>query len=123
MTLVAVTFWDYLWGFLTVMIGLSLLVLWIYLFIDIMIRKGLSPVARVLWIVALFVLPWVGGFIYLLVRPYDGEFSAYFPPKKTDGPIETSWTRQMTQIVALHESGKLTDSEFQVAKTKLLAEG
>jgi len=123
MTLVAVTFWDYLWGFLTVMIGLSLLVLWIYLFIDIMTRRGLSPVARVLWVVVLFVLPWIGGLIYLLVRPFDGEFSTYFPVKKTDGPIESSWTREMTQIVALHESGRLTDGEFQTAKTKLLAEG
>ena len=122
MTLVAATFYDYLWGFLTAMIGLSLLVLWIYLFIDIMTRKGISPVARVLWIVVLFVLPWIGGLIYLFVRPFDGEYSTYFPTKSTEGPIDASWTRQMTQIVALHESGKLTDSEFQAAKTKLIAE-
>ena len=118
--LIAATFWDYLWSFLTVMIGLSLLLFWIYLFVDILSRKGLSPVARVLWIVVLFVLPWIGGLIYLLVRPFDGEFSTYSPTRNTQGPIEVAWTQQMDQLVGLHESGKLTDDEFRAAKAKLL---
>ncbi len=120
MIVIAATFWDYFWSFVTVMLGLSLLVLWIYLFVDILSRKGLSPLARVLWIVVLFVLPWIGGLIYLMVRPYGGEFSTYFPTKKSQGPIEAEWTRQMDQVVALHESGKLTDDEFRAAKSKLL---
>ncbi|HSL94939.1 MAG TPA: SHOCT domain-containing protein [Thermoleophilia bacterium] len=118
---VAIEFWDYFWGFITVMLGLSLLVLWVYLFIDIMTRKGIGPFARVLWVIAIFVLPWIGGLIYLLVRPFEGESSTWLPAKYHEGGAEGGWSQQMADLVALHESGKLTDAEFTAAKAKLLA--
>jgi len=124
MIVVAAQFWDYFWGFVTVMLGLSLLVLWVYLFIDIMTRKGIGPFARVIWVIVIFVLPWIGGFIYLMVRPFKGESSHWLPEKYRDdggaGEIESQWTRQMSHLVALHESGALTDEEFAAAKTRLL---
>ena len=125
MALEAVTFWSYFWGFITVMLGLSLLVFWIYLFFDIMTRKGIGPFARVAWIIVIFIIPWIGGFIYLMVRPFKGEFSHWLPEKYRDEPRESAidghWTQQMASLVALHESGKLTDEEFAAAKAKLLS--
>lgn len=123
MVVLAATFWDYFWGLVTVMIGLSLLVFWIYLFIDIMSRKGIGPFARVMWIIVIFVLPWIGGLIYIVVRPFKGESSTWLPDKYLDHEArdEPHWSQRMADFVALHESGKLTDAEFAAAKAKLLA--
>jgi len=123
--LVAAEFWDYFWGFVTVMLGVSLLVLWVYLFIDIMTRKGIGPFARVAWIIVIFVLPWIGGLIYLVVRPFKGEYASWLPEKYQDRPGSVpaptkSWSEQMAELVALHDSDKLTDAEFSAAKAKLL---
>lgn len=123
--IVAAEFWDYFWGFVTVMLGVSLLVLWVYLFIDIMTRKGIGPFARVAWIIVIFILPWIGGLIYLAVRPFKGESSSWLPEKYKDQPGSVppptkSWSEQMAALVALHDNGNLTDAEFETAKTKLL---
>lgn len=62
-------FWD---GFFLLLIYLPLLLLWGLALVDIFRRGDLSGVARVVWVVVVIVLPFVGTLVYLLSRPGGG---------------------------------------------------
>jgi len=59
--------WDLFW---ILMIYFPVAVLWIYAIVDLILwRKDLGWSAKVLWVIAVTVLPLGGGVIYVLFRP------------------------------------------------------
>jgi len=108
-------------------------VVWFWLLItvfsDLFRDHDLSGFAKVLWIIFVIVLPYLGVFVYLIARGHGMQarqlaqqkaaqqsFDAYV--KETAG---TSTADQLSQMAALHEKGLLTDEEFAGQKAKLLA--
>lgn len=68
------TFWDVLWAsFLFFFIFVPLIMLWVFALVDLFRRKGMSVIARVLWLLFIIFVPIIGPLIYLLVRPADEE--------------------------------------------------
>jgi len=71
-----VTFWDLFWLFC---IFIPLLLFWVFALVDLFRRADLGPVAVVVWLVVIVVLPILGPVAYLLMRPpadrirYRGE--------------------------------------------------
>jgi Phospholipase_D-nuclease N-terminal len=59
-------FWE--WFFL-LLIWVPLVMLWGVALIDIFKRDDMGGPTKALWIVIIFVLPWIGVFIYLIARP------------------------------------------------------
>lgn len=56
-------------NFLNVVLALPLLVLWGVALVDLVQRRDISRRARLVWGVAVVVLPYVGVFVYLFFRP------------------------------------------------------
>lgn len=59
-------FWEW---FLLLLIWVPLVMLWAMALIDIFKRDDMGGGSKVLWILIIFVIPWIGVFIYIVSRP------------------------------------------------------
>ena len=118
--------WSLLWFFLFFM--------WIMLVFntigDIFRSSDLSGVAKALWTLAIVFMPYIGVFIYLIVRgdkmaqhqveavqARDAAAQEYIRSAAgTSGAAD-----QLKALAELHDAGKLSDEEFAAAKSGILA--
>src|SRR4051794_32671903 len=120
-------FWSMLWFFLWF--------IWIWLLIvvfgDIFRSRDLSGWAKALWTILVIFLPYLGVFLYLIIRGH----------KMTEHSIEAQRAQQqalrayvqdaagsggtaadeIAKLAELRSQGAITDAEFQQAKAKALA--
>jgi hypothetical protein len=121
--LVATTFWETFFLFL---IFLPLLMIWAFALVDIFRRDDMGGWAKALWVVAIFLVPFFGTLIYLIVRPAGAtseeradldqagrEFVARYSPDDRATQLKT--------LSDLHDRGKLTDEEFAAEKARILS--
>jgi Short C-terminal domain/Phospholipase_D-nuclease N-terminal len=122
-------FWSMLWFFL--------FFIWIWLLIaifsDIFRSQDLSGWGKALWSIFVIVVPYLGVFVYLIVRGHSMQARGIQAAQDDDAR-----TRQYIQSVAssngpggaadeiarladLHQKGVITDAEFEQAKAKALA--
>lgn len=129
-----ITVWEYSPGdvFLS-MVWFFLFFIWISLlvsvFIDVFRSDDLSGWAKALWTLFVIVLPFLGVFVYLIVRGKDmGERGFRDYSRRQDqyaryaqnaaGP---STAEEIERLAELQRRGDLSDAEFQQAKARLLA--
>ena len=118
-------FWSFLWFFI--------FVIWIYLLIfifsDIFRSRDLSGWGKALWSIFVIFLPYLGIFVYLIVRGHsmaDRQIAqAQAQQEAMDSYIRTtassaSSADQLAQLAELHTSGKINDAEYATAKAKVL---
>ncbi len=121
-------FWSTLWFFL--------FFIWIWLLIvvfgDIFRSRDLSGWAKALWTIFIIVLPYLGVFIYLIVRGQKmGENAAQAAAEQeaatrryiqnvasTDGGGAAD---EIARLADLRDRGVLSEEEFQQAKAKALS--
>jgi ABC-type multidrug transport system fused ATPase/permease subunit len=120
--------------FFLTMLYFFLFVIWIWLlisvFVDIFRSHDMGGGAKALWAIFIIILPFLGVFIYLLVRggkmheraqraavQQQRQFDDYV--RQTAGPSDTA--SQLQKLSELRSQGVLTDSEFEAQKAKLLA--
>jgi Phospholipase_D-nuclease N-terminal len=80
---------------------------------DVFRRHDTSVGHKLLWLVLLWVLPILGPLLYIAIRPPGTTESQ---AKRASN--EKSATQQLLELAALHDSGKLTDQEYQTAKAQ-----
>ena len=115
-------FWDFFW---LLFIFVPLVMLWAYALIDVFWRHDLSGGMKALWVVAIFVLPFVGTLLYLVFRPAEAESRHYSMetahPVQVGAPaVADDRTGQLQVLADLHDRGKLTDAEFATEKQRIL---
>jgi len=66
MILAMSSFWQ---AFFLLLIWVPLIMLWAAALVDVFRRPDLSGGLKVLWVVIIFVIPWIGPLIYLATRP------------------------------------------------------
>jgi hypothetical protein len=135
-----VTVWEYSLGdiFLS-MLWFTLFIIWIWLviaiFTDLFRSDDLGGGAKALWAIFLIVLPYLGVFIYLIVRgkkmgehaladaqAQDARQRAYIQSVAGSGGGGGSGTAaEIAHLAELRDNGTLSEAEFQQAKAKLLA--
>ena len=117
------------------MFWLFLFFAWIWLvisvFIDIFRSDDLSGWGEAGWTIVVLFLPLIGVLIYVIARGDKMQErrvnDAVAQRQATDEYIRTtagsgtSTADELTKLSALHDSGKLTDDEYQQQKAKLLA--
>lgn len=121
-------FWIMLWFFVWV---LWLMILF-RVIADLFSDRELSGAAKVGWLIALILLPYIGVFAYLIVRgskmaeraqkraeQSEAEFKDYV--RQTAGSGESGRADELTTLAALRDRGALSDTEFQRAKERILA--
>jgi hypothetical protein len=119
--------WSLIWFFL--------FFLWIMLlfnvFGDLFRDRSLSGITKVLWILFLIATPYLGVFVYLIVRGGGmAERQVAMAQKQEDavrqyiqGAAGTapSVADELTRLAALKDQGVIDDAEFASLKAKLLA--
>ena len=130
MLLATYTFGDAL---LTVL-EFALLFLWIWIAVgvifDVFRSSDLSNWGKALWLFFLIVLPFLGVFIYLIVRGHtmhehqaaDQARAVAFQRFEKTG-ASTGAADDLVKLADLKERGVLSDEEFERAKAKVLAPG
>jgi hypothetical protein len=115
-------FWDVFW---LLLIFIPLAFMWGFVIVDIFRRDDIGGVMKAVWLVAVFILPFLGSVIYLLFRPAGAtaaeramidESSREFVQRYS----APSAAEQLSTLADLHDRGKLTDAEFGAEKTRLL---
>ena len=122
---VATTFWETFFLFL---IFLPLLMIWAFALVDIFRRDDMGGFSKALWVLVIFLLPFLGTLIYLIVRPAGAtkeeraaldeagrEFVAKYAPEDRAAQLKT--------LSDLHDRGKLTDEEFASEKARITGTG
>ncbi len=118
-------FWSMLWFFLFFM--------WIMLvfrvFGDIFRDRETGGVAKVLWIVFIIALPFLGVFVYLITRGNkmaEREVGAIQAQEQAtrqyikDAAGGTSTADELSRLAELKNQGVITDAEFATMKAKLI---
>ena len=113
---------------------IALFVIWIFIavsvFIDIFRSDDLGGFAKALWVIGVIVLPYLGVFLYLVIRggsmqerrvqeaaKAQENFRQYV--QQTAGTT-TDTAGQLEKLAALRDQGVLTPEEFAAQKAKLL---
>jgi len=117
-------FWSMVWFFL--------FFIWIWLLIaifgDIFRSRDLSGWSKALWSVFVIFLPYLGVFVYLIVRGHKMQDHAIQDAKAQDAAfrervqqITSSPAEEIARLAELRDRGAITDSEFAQAKAKALS--
>jgi hypothetical protein len=68
-----VTFWDLMLFFF---IWIPAVCLWFFCIFDIFRNRHLGGGAKVLWLLFILIIPWIGALLYLLFRKPDDAYPA-----------------------------------------------
>lgn len=110
----------------------AILFLWIWVAVgvvfDIFRSRDLSNGAKALWMLFIIIIPYIGVLAYLIVRGHtmhehreqDRTEAEAFQRFEASGGAPRNHVEELAKLSDLHDRGKLTDAEFEQAKTKLL---
>ena len=98
------------------------MVIWIFItvFADIFRRDDLSGGWKVIWVLGIFILPFLGALIYILTRPKNTPQDQAIAAK---AQIASGYSAadEVAKLAALRDSGAITPAEYDAQKAKLLA--
>ena len=115
---------DVLWAMIYFYFVFMVIWIFIQVFADIVRRNDLSGAWKVIWILVLFIIPFLGAMAYLLMRPkmteQDKQIMAEAEAKQQRAAGYSS-ADEVAKLVALRDSGAITAAEFEAQKAKALA--
>lgn len=116
------SFLDFVLGFILLFFWVMAIWIFIQVFADIFRRRDLSGAWKVIWIVILFAVPFLGALIYIIARPVtqqDKEDMARI--SEAQRRIEGySAADEIAKLVALRDAGSITAQEFETLKQRAL---
>jgi H+/gluconate symporter-like permease len=107
-------FWQSFW---ILLVWVPLVLLWAIALFDIFFRNTEPGIKKLGWVVLVLVIPYVGAIIYLLRR----ESSRV--EHHDDAPVRSTpeaAVDALQRASALHDAGKLSDTEFAEVKRSLV---
>ena len=118
------TFGEFLWGMLVFYFIFMIIWMFISVFADIFRREDLSGWAKALWIFLIFVLPFLGVLVYMIVRPKMTEQDKRMLTEMQERERRAagySAAEEIAKAQALLDSGAITAEEFDAMKARALA--
>jgi hypothetical protein len=121
--------WDFLWHFLVIFAWIAYLLVLFQILTDLFWRDHTtSGFAKAIWVIALFVFPWLAALIYLVARGKGmaerARAAAQAAKQQTDDYIKQAAGRSPAQEIAdaksLLEAGAINQAEFDALKAKAL---
>jgi len=122
-------FLDVFWTMLVFFVWIAWFFILIRVFADVFRRHDISGFAKVLWLIFVIVLPFLGVFIYLVVNSkgmserdikqvtdQQQQFDTYVQSVATTGSAT-----EIEKAKQLLDSGAISQSEFDAIKAKALA--
>jgi type VI protein secretion system component VasK len=114
-------------GFIWSMIWVFFMVMFIWMFIavfaDIFRRNDIHGGVKALWIILIIILPFIGILIYVIARPKMTEQDKEDLQKAQEAQRRMqgySAADEIEKLKKLHDSGALTDAEFEAQKKAAL---
>ena len=118
------TFVDVLWDMIFFFFWFMAIWIFIQIFADIFHRNDLSGGWKAIWIVVIFVLPFLGCLIYLVSRPkvtvQDVQMATQ-ADAATKAASSVSTADELAKLQQLRDAGTISPAEFDSLKAKLLA--
>ncbi|HTA15832.1 MAG TPA: SHOCT domain-containing protein [Solirubrobacteraceae bacterium] len=131
--MILATSYPFLEVFWTMLIFFAFIV-WIWILFTVMIdifrRHDTSGFSKVLWIIFIIVLPYLGVFVYLIVEhkgmaeravKQQHDTQAQFDKYVQSVAVKTDPTEQIAKAKQMLDSGTITQAEFDQIKQKALA--
>ena len=107
-------FWE---AVILLVIWVPLVLLWLSALVDLLLRRPMSGIARVLWLLLIIFLPVIGAIVYFIVRSRD-VLDVVTAPELPGSMPEVGY--QLEALSKLRDAGALSEEEFANAKAKLL---
>jgi hypothetical protein len=117
------TFGDIFWSLIVFYFWFMIIWIFIRIFADIFHRNDLSGVMKVIWVLVLFLLPFLGALIYMLMRKpteQDAQEMAQAQEMQKRAAGYSS-ADEIAKLQGLLSAGAITQAEFDTAKAKALA--
>jgi hypothetical protein len=116
------TFWEVVAWIIIAFFWVMVLWMFIATFADIFRRRDLSGFAKALWIIGIFIVPFLGVLIYMIVRPplatYEQDMEVLNAQRRAMG---VSSAEEIAKAQELLQSGAITQDEFNKIKESALA--
>jgi hypothetical protein len=117
-----VSFWNF---FFLLLIYIPLIMVWSFALLDIFRRDDMGGFSKAIWVAVVILLPFIGTFIYLLLRPAGATSAERAQIDSASRDFVERYTpdstaQQLSLLADLQERGKLTDEEFAAEKARLL---
>ena len=109
-------------------IAVFILLLWFWLFItaasDLFRRKDISGFGKVLWVILLIVLPYIGIFVYLLTQGHGmaqrNEEQAKRARDELRQVVGYSVADEIVKLDKLKSGGSITEQEYSRLRARLV---
>lgn len=119
------TFWDLIFGMVFFFFWIMWIMIVINIFVDIFRRNDLSGLWKVIWIIVIFWIPFIGILIYIFSRPkmtaQDLELATQ-AEAATKAASQVSVADQLEKLTQLRDAGTISVPEYEQLKAKLLAQ-
>ena len=117
------TFWDVVWSMVVFFFWFMAIWIFISLFADIFRRDDLSGGWKAIWILVLFILPFLGALIYIITRPKATPQDVRMMTQaeaaaQAAGQVSTA--DQLAKLAQLRDSGVISVPEYEKLKAQLL---
>jgi Phospholipase_D-nuclease N-terminal len=105
---------DWFWqAFVLLVFTVPLIVLFAYAVFDVLRRHDATLWLRVIWLVVFCIVPILGPLVYLVLRP-----AGTTAQQRAAEEGRLSQAQELATLADLHDRGKLTDHEYQQAKSQ-----
>ena len=118
------TFWDWIWALIAFFFWFMAIWIFIAIFGDIFRRNDLSGGWKAIWILVLFVLPFLGALIYLVSRPKVTPQDVQLMTQADAAARAASAVTPADEIAKLDQllkSGAITQPEYETLKAKAIS--
>lgn len=120
----SLTFWDVVWGMVFFFFWFMAIWIFINIFADIFRRDDMTGASKVIWLIVLIILPFLGALIYLLMRPKVTAQDVSMMAKaevaqKAVAGVSTA--DELTKLKQLKDAGVISDTEYESLKAKLVS--
>jgi hypothetical protein len=115
---------EFFWYMLVFYLFVMVIWMFIQVFADIFRRENLSGWGKAGWILLLFVIPFLGILIYMIVRPKNTEQDKRMMAEAQamqSRVVGSSAVDDIAKAQALLDKGSITQAEFDAIKAKALA--
>jgi hypothetical protein len=120
----SIGFWDIFWSMVVFFVWVLYIFIFISIFMDIFRRNDLSGAWKVIWILFLFVIPFISALVYIIARPkvtaQDVQMAAQ-AEAANKAVAGVSKADELAKLQALKDAGTINEAQFNDLKAKLLA--
>ncbi len=123
------SFWHFVWSMIVIFAFIAYLIILFNILVDLFWRDHkTSGWIKAVWVIFLIIVPYLTALVYLIARgtgmAVRAREAAMSAKKETDDYIRQAADRSPTQEIAhakeLLDSGAISQSEFEMLKTKAL---